>query len=369
MKITGITTRLIAIDASPWYATAPLPQGEQATWEFPLTTISTDEGIEGYTMAYGKQMEGRAIAQLIRDVYLPRLVNGNPLHSEEIWQRLHRKNRDLRNVTHAILGMLDVALWDIRGKAAGLPIAMLLGICRTRVPSYATASRFLTSPEDVAREARQVQSAGYRGYKLQIWDGPERDIPRLRAAREAVGAGFPLMHDAVAGYDYLQALRVGRALEELEYSWFEEPVSDRQAGLLRRLTRELSIPVLGLESVGLDELAEYLRRDAVDMVRGDVHIKAGITGLRKAMAICELFGLNLEIHTAATPLLDVANLHVACSTANCQYLESHQPLFRFGLLGKPLDIDAEGYLKMPAGPGLGVELDWDWLENHTTDIV
>jgi L-alanine-DL-glutamate epimerase-like enolase superfamily enzyme len=320
-------------------------------------------------MAYGKQMEGRAIAALIRDIYAPRLLGENPLFTEALWQRLKRKNRDLRNVTDAVLGMLDVALWDLRGQAAGLPIAALLGQSRSRVPSYATASRFLATPEQVYAEAQAVKAQGYRGYKLQLWDGPARDIPRLQAARQAVGPGFPLMHDAVAGYDFVQALQVGRALDELDYAWFEEPIPDRHLALLRRLADELRTPILAAESARLDELPEYLRQGALDIARGDVHIKAGITGLRKALAACELFGFKLEIHTAAAPLLDLANLHVACSVGNCDFLETHAAVFRFGLKNRPLDIDADGCLNLPPGPGLGAELDWDWIDDHTLEVV
>jgi L-alanine-DL-glutamate epimerase-like enolase superfamily enzyme len=95
----------------------------------------------------------------------------------------------------------------------------------------------------------------------------------------------------------------------------------------------------------------------------------GVTGLRKALAACELFGYNLEIHTASSPLLDVANLHVACSVTNCELLETHHQMFRFGLKGSPLDPDAAGYVHLPMGPGLGVELDWDWIEDHTVGML
>lgn len=365
MKVTEIKTRIIAIDASAWYGDHPLPRGESLVWEFPLTSISTDEGIVGFTMAYGKQGEARAIANLIADVYAPRLIGEDPVHHERIWQTLKRKNRDLRNVTDAVLGMLDVAIWDIRGKAAGLPIAEMLGLYRTTVPSYATASRFLTSPQLVADEVQTVKGLGYRGYKLQLWDGPAADIPRLRAARETAGDDFPLMLDAVAGYDFPTALRVGRVLGDLNFAWFEEPISDRRVGLLRRLSDELVVPILATESAEVDQIPEYLAANAIDIARGDVHTTGGITGLRKAAALCELFGVGLEIHTASTPLLDIANLHVACAIANCHYLESHHEIFRFGLKGDPLAIDADGCLKLPDGPGLGVELDWDWLDDHT----
>jgi L-alanine-DL-glutamate epimerase-like enolase superfamily enzyme len=94
-------------------------------------------------------------------------------------------------------------------------------------------------------------------------------------------------------------------------------------------------------------------------------MKGGITGLRKAMAAAELFGLPLEIHTANTPLLDVANLHVACAAANTEFVENHHPVFRFGLKRHPLEIDADGCARLPAGPGLGVELDLDWIDDRT----
>jgi L-alanine-DL-glutamate epimerase-like enolase superfamily enzyme len=85
--------------------------------------------------------------------------------------------------------------------------------------------------------------------------------------------------------------------------------------------------------------------------------------------MCELFGLNLEIHTMATPLLDVANLHVGCAIKNCDFMEVIHPVYRFGLKDKPLDIDDAGYLHLPSGPGLGVTLDWDWIENHTVELI
>jgi L-alanine-DL-glutamate epimerase-like enolase superfamily enzyme len=369
MKITGMKTRRLQIDAKPWYGEAPIPKGEPSIFEFPLVCVSTDEGIEGYTMGYGTNGEGRANAFLLHDVYLDSLLDENPLHHEAIWQNLRRKNRHLYGLTDTILGELDVALWDIKGKAARMSIAALLGIRRTKMPSYNTASYFLPTPEKVFDAAKRVKAAGYWGCKFNVTDGPKEDIPRLRAAREAVGESFSLMLDGSSFYTFTQALEVGRTLDELQFHWFEEPIFDRQLGLLKRLSNELRVPILAAETVSLAELPEFLRENAIDLARGDVHIKGGITGLRKAMATCELFGMNLEIHTAATPLLDVANLHVACATENCEFIESHHPMFRFAIKNSPLEIDSEGYLHLPDGPGLGVELDWDWIEDHTVEIL
>ena len=209
---------------------------------------------------------------------------------------------------------------------------------------------------------------GFPAIKLQLSGGPALDIPRLRRAREVAGEGFPLMVDSSATLTFEQALRVGYELDDLEYEWFEEPLPDDHIMLLRKLSAALRTPVLSAETVSLTELPHYMVDGAVDMIRGDVHHKGGITGLMKAIGMCELMGYSLEIHTASSPLLDVANLHVGCATSVSRYLESHHPMFRFGLIGDPLRVHTDGCQHMPTGPGLGVEIDWDWIENNTVEM-
>jgi L-alanine-DL-glutamate epimerase-like enolase superfamily enzyme len=177
------------------------------------------------------------------------------------------------------------------------------------------------------------------------------------------------MEDAVGGYDYLTALKAGKVLGELGYTWFEEPIPDRQADQLRRLTEQLEVPILAFETLRLGELVGHLRQGAADIARGDVLISGGITGLRKALATCELFGWNLEIHGIGSVLMDIANLHVALSVENCRFLESHHEMFTRGVVGSPLAIDADGCRTLPEGPGLGVEMDWDWVDDHTIEVV
>jgi L-alanine-DL-glutamate epimerase-like enolase superfamily enzyme len=369
MKITGVEVRRLEIDASPWYFGTPIPADEPATWEYPLVRVITDEGIDGYSMGYGANGEGRPNAHAISDTYACALIGRDPLLRESTWQDIRRRNRHLYAHTDTVLGILDVALWDIAGKACGLPIASMLGISRTKIPAYRVGSYYMSTPEMVFEEARRYKHAGFHGCKFNMYAGPAKDIPRLRAAREAVGDDFYLMHDASSFYSYTDALTVGHVLSDLNYHWFEEPVYDRQLSILRRLSAELRVPVLASETTTLAEKAEFLRTGAVDLMRGDVMNSGGITGLRKALAACELFGYNLEIHTASSPLLDVANLHVACSVTNCELLETHHEMFRFGLQGMPLDPDADGYVHLPDGPGLGVELDWDWIEDHTVGTL
>lgn len=365
MKITEVETRLVALDMVPLYGDV-FPPGSPRVWEIPLTTIRTDSGIEGHITGYDTYGGGRQIAHLIRDQYRPILMGRDPLEAEAIWHDFRKANRHLRNARDAASGMLDICLWDIRGKIAGLPIAHLLGGYRNSVPCYATGSpAVLKTVEATVAQVLAAKSKGYQGFKLQVWDGPERDLPRLRAAREAAGPDFKLMVDSSGVYSFSEALRVGRVLDELGYTWFEEPLPDHNLDLIARLAQEVYTPVLVAETSTVHDLPQYIRLGAGDMFRGDTYIKGGITGLRKAMTLCELFGFELEIHTAASPLLDVANLHVACASANCSFVEHHHPVFRWGLKHDPLGIDASGRQQLPTGPGLGVEIDWDHIENNT----
>jgi L-alanine-DL-glutamate epimerase-like enolase superfamily enzyme len=369
MKITGITTRLVRRSSELWYAPNPVPAGYPDCFEFPLTTIHTDEGIEGHTMDYGPLGQGRASAIATHDIYRYDLIGRNPLHHEEIWQAMRVKQRHLYNFREALWGNLDVALWDIKGKKAGMSIAKLLGMYRDRVPAYSSCPpQSVSTVEDVAAQVRQKKAQGFKGIKLQLSGGPALDIPKLRKAREVAGPDYPLMLDSSAVLSFSDSLKIGSELDDLGYEWFEEPMPDAHIIQLRKLSDAIHTPVLAAETVGLFELPHYMVDGAVDIIRGDVHHKSGITGVMKAIAMCEMTGFGFEIHTAAAPLLDVANLHVACATRLSNFVESHHPMFRFGLRNDPLEIHEDGCQHCPDGPGLGVEIDWDWIDDHTVEV-
>lgn len=366
MRITSIESRVIGYDiAEAWGGV--LPEGITNTWyEYSFDTFHTDEGIDGYTNQNANLRDGGAMIHVLHDLYAPHLIGADPLAVERIWHQLRRLNRHAYNLSDSVAGAIDVALWDIRGKAAGMPIATMLGLARERIPAYATARNIEPTPEQVHDEAATRKAQGFHGFKIQFWDGLGRDIPRFRAAREAVGPDFPLMQDAAGMYSYADAIAAGTVLGELGYTWFEEPIPDRNLFQLQRLTDQLEVPILAGETSRVHELAEAMRLGAFDIARGDVLMKEGITGLRKAAGMADLLGFDLEIHGINQPLLDVANLHVALSIANCRWSETFHPIYYRGLAGEPLKIDAEGYKHLPSGPGLGVELDWDWIDDHTT---
>jgi L-alanine-DL-glutamate epimerase-like enolase superfamily enzyme len=226
----------------------------------------------------------------------------------------------------------------------------------------------LDGVEDYVAEALAVKARGLHAYKVHAAGRVDEDLQVYSAVREAVGDEFKLMCDPVAAYSFDEALRVGRVLEGLGYIWYEEPIFDSDAIGLRRLAEALDIPVVGTEVLaGSPEvIADYLSRGVVDMVRGDVSWKGGITGLLKIAGVAEAFGVQCEVHTAIYHALEAANLHALCAIPNSRYFEVLWPLedYAFGMRGA-LDIDDAGIAHPPVGPGLGIELDWDLIDNAT----
>ncbi|HRP54915.1 mandelate racemase/muconate lactonizing enzyme family protein [Agriterribacter sp.] len=370
MIITGITTRIIRQSSELWYGALPVPDNYTPYFDFPFSIIHTSEGIEGYTMDYCPLGQGYGSAYAVHDIYYRILKGKNPVRHEAIWQECRSLQRHLYNYREAVWGNLDVAIWDIKGKITGLPIADLLGRCRDKVPVYASCPpQTIVNMDMLEQQVLQKIKEGFKGVKLQLFGRSGEELPKIRKARELAGEAFPLMLDCNGALSFEDALKVGFELDDLRYEWFEEPIPDAQIVLLKKLSGAIRTPVLAAETVGLFELPHYMNEGAIDIIRGDVHHKSGITGVMKALGMCEMMGYEFEIHTAASPLLDVANLHVACATRLSRFLESHHSMFRFGLKNSPLEIDKDGCQHCPGEPGLGVELDWDWLDNHTVKVL
>ena len=279
-------------------------------------------------MDYCPLGQGRSSAYALHDIYYYDLIGKDPMDHELIWQQLRAKQRHLYNFRETIWSNLDVALWDIKGKKLQMPIAKILGQVRDKIPCYATCPpQTIKTVEKTAEQVNEKLNQGFRGIKLQLSGGSLLDIPRLRKAREIAGTSFPLMVDSSAVLSFEDALKIGYELDNLHYEWFEEPFPDANLVQLKKLSQAIKTPVLAAETVGLFELPQYMSGGAVDIIRGDVHHKSGITGAMKAIAMCEMMGFGFEIHTASAPLLDVANLHVACATRLSRFCESHHPMF------------------------------------------
>lgn len=340
-------------------------KGGKASHDIVFLQVKTDAGLEGNAFAWGGR-SGQATAHLIASIIRPLLIGEDPLNREQLWQSVRRMDRWWGFLPIYAHGPIDVALWDIGAKAAGLPLYRFLGAYRNRLPAYAS-SLILPTIDAFVQQAKEYRSMGYRAYKIHPWGDPRRDVEAYRALRSDLGDDMVLMTDPVAGYTQQQALKIGRELERLNYYWFEEPLSDYDIYGYQELCRALEIPIAGVESTpgGLFGTTQYLTQRAVDIVRSDVSWKGGVTGLMKTAALCEAFGVNCEIHTTTNALLDYANLHVSCAIQNCEYFEVLIPQepFSFGVRN-PIRIDADGFVTAPEAPGLGAEIDYDLLDNH-----
>lgn len=340
--------------------------GGKSTFEFIVVSMKTDEGVEGHSFGFagrGAEMAGAIAASALK----PFFVGKDPLARERHWQEFRMYDRWWNHVPIYAYGPFDICLWDIAAEVAGLPLYKLLGVYRDKVPVYAS-SYVLPTPEDYVRQALEVQGRRFHAYKLHPPGKLDFDIKAYRAVREAVGPEFKLMADPVAAYTYDQALRVGRELERLNYYWLEEPLFDVDFHNLRKLTAELDVPICGTEVLAGSHYstAECIASGVVDIVRTDVSWKGGVTAVMKTAHLAESFGMRCEIHTAIYHPLEVVNLHCCCAVSNCEFFELLYPL-SYGDLGMKakLNIDAEGYAHPPETPGIGVDFDWDFIDNNT----
>jgi L-alanine-DL-glutamate epimerase-like enolase superfamily enzyme len=349
-----------------------------------VLVVSTDEGIDGHAFLSFPGPGPAAIAKQIVEQLKPRLLGQDPLDIGRHWNMMQRVARWY--VDPIAVASIDIALWDIAGKAAGFPIHQLLGSCREKVPAYYSSGRH-PSIEAYAEEATYWQSQGWTGYKLHPPTTPWRDpgitvrddIAACKGVRDAVGDEMSLMLDSSWGYSFTEAVQVGKAIEELGYVWYEDPLPAEDIHGYARLQRSLSIPLMATEITkgGLYALPQWITTGATDFLRGDVVIKGGITGLVKIAHLAEAFNMNCEIHDGYNALGNVANLQVMMAITNCEWFEvitfsrsGHHGLdhLSYGLT-EPIQIDAEGMVHVPAGPGLGIEIDWDLIESAPAGIV
>ena len=240
MKITDLTVTTFNWNITPWKTGGGSFGGHKLLG---VVTVHTDEGVAGHSFL-GSSREGADVfLGPLMDVLKPILVGRNPLDTGAIWAEMWKLSRIVS--TYAI-GAVDVALWDLAGKVAGLPIHRLLGTCRDKVPAYASTA-WQDTPREYAEEALGFLSEGWPAYKIHPHGNPRADIEISRAVREGVGGDMVLMLDSMWAYGYEDALRVGRAIEELEYFWYEDPLAEEDIYNYVKLKSKLDIPIMSTE--------------------------------------------------------------------------------------------------------------------------
>ena len=328
--------------------------------------IMTDEGIEGNCFVGDFRGGGHGQFGPILDVLKPEIMGQDAFGRESLWNRLPILS-GRRGLNMNAWAPVDVALWDIAGKAAGVPVYKLLGANQDETEVYATYPPRHETPEGYFDEARQLMKAGFRAYKIHPGVMSTDDATRMMAGvRDIVGDGVVLMLDPNNGYDFRKALEVGSAADELGFYWFEDPIPAHEYDNIAELSSRLRTPICMSDKpenqfqIGY----HYIRLKALRLVRGTAR-KLGITGLKKLCSMAEGFGMNCEIGTAGNSLLNIANLHVIYSVQNCAYYEYWLPTeaHQFGLV-EDISLNDRGVLEAPTAPGLGFEIDWEWIEAH-----
>ena len=323
-------------------------------------TIETDEGPAGL---YGPI--DRRQAFLIATELRPHLLGVDPLSTELLHDRmlrLHRHGRSGLFVT--ALSVVDNALWDLRGKAAGEPVYRLLGgPTRPRVPVYASMLGSSVEPERAAALASEHRDLGYGAQKWFFAHGPgagreglQRNLAMARAVREAVGPGYPLMFDAFMGWDATYAADMLRGLEPVEPHWVEEPVPPERLAVFRRLAAGTTIRLATGEHATTRWQIKELLDAGVRVIQADPDWSGGITEQRHICSLCSAYDVPVVAHGHAI----AAPLHVAASQSPqvvpmIEYLlriQDRNQFFHSTIL-RPVD----GALELPTGPGLGIELD------------
>ena len=334
MRIAGLDIRACRYTGASVPGAAMRDGQSQDALEFLVSTVRTECGRQASMFGFAGRSAmgaGHLAAASLRPFFSGR----NALDREAAWLDWRVSDRWWHHLPIYSYGPVDCCLWILAAEAAGQPLWRYIGGAREEVPVYAS-SLVLADAEAYATEARAVQAAGMKAYKIHP---PGRklaeDIEIHRAVRDAVGPEFTLMSDPVAPYTLEEAVRLGRVLEELDYLWLEEPLPDEAFGALRELTRVLDIPVVGTEVLPKHpySVAECISSRVVDAVRADPSWSGGITGTLKTAHLAEAFHMNCELHTTIFHPLELVNLHLNGAIGNSSYLELLWPTepFSFGL--------------------------------------
>ncbi len=363
MKITAITAIPLSFR---------LPEGKTVTMGIGSTTkrdtiivrVETSEGITGYGEAHPGRSPG-AVVSLIHNTLAPMLIGMKATDCVGVWQRVHRMQLSSHGVgSGASLGLsgIDMALWDIRGKAANMPLYELLGGSKKRIPAYAGGISLGYQPkESLAEEAQTYIAQGYKAIKLRLGDSARADIERVKHVRRVVGEEIDILTDANTAYTMDDARRVLPVLADIQAGWLEEPFACNDFHSYREAAKITSLVPLaaGENHYGRFEFAQLLEAGAVQIWQPDLSKCGGITeGLRIA-AMASAYRIPMNTHSSATGINHAATIHFAAAIENAGYFEacvSHFNPLR-DMFGKVFEIGSDGCVEPLDKPGIGIEVD------------
>lgn len=364
--IVKVRVYAVGPDVKKWTWASDLPEQYITNNIVRLYAEDGTEGVGGAVSAAINQYD-TSIAELIRPAARS-LIGLTPFEREVMLSVVDDRNLLL---SPQAVGALDVAMWDLAGQQTGLPIYQLLGGRRRKIRSYASTP-MLANADAYVRFVGQLVKDGFSAVKMHCWCDYERDRQMVLALNEAYrDREIRFMLDVEQRYSREQAFKMAKLLAELDYEWFEAPLRDTDLDGYADLRRRTNVPILCSGNYILDPAIMSLAIDkgAWSSVRCETTFAGGITGTSKIFALAAARGMTVEPQTWGYSLTQAAGLHVELAFANCRFFEQPvpYPAYEFACLN-PIRTDSEGFVTAPTGAGLGIQMDWDLVEEHSVLI-
>ena len=369
--------RIVDIEAFPTSFAVPaenrvsLGIGTAIKRDAVVVKVTTAGGLTGW----GESHHGRAhtaIAKLIETTLRQLVVGMDAADVVGVWAKIYKMQLGSHGMgagTCLAMSGIDLALWDIRGQAAGMPLCKLLGGARKPVPAYAGGvSLGYQEPAKLVEEARKSIEAGYKAVKLRVGDSPPRDIERIRAVRKAFGDNLAILTDANTGYTVADARAAMPAMDELRVGWLEEPFPAHDYRSYRMAATFGRTPLAAGENhFTRFEFNRVLEDGSISILQPDLSKTGGITEALRIAAMASAYKLPIHPHSSMTGLNHAASIHFLAAIDNGGYFEgdvSRDNKFRDELCSKPYEVDRDGNVWPLEKPGLGLEINEEFLLKH-----
>ena len=328
-----------------------------------IVTVETDAGISGLGLCSGISDSPEVASAIIENIKIP-LIGKGPFDTEKHWHSMWKpKLVGRRGITTRVIGGIDIALWDLKGRILEQPIYKLLGGFTDKIPAYIAGGYYEEGKglKELADEMRENVDLGADAVKMKIGGvSINEDVKRVKAVRDAIGPDIKLMVDANNAYRHYQAIEIAKKMEEFDIFWFEEPVEPDDYEGSKLVTQATSIPV----AAGENEYTRYGFRDminsrCVDILQPDALVLGGITEYMKVAALAQSNDMDLAPHGAQE-----LHIHLVCAVSNGLILEFYRDSVdpMWGKCFTETIKLKDGYVSVPQSPGLGVELNTKELE-------
>ncbi len=355
----------------PQNATVQLGIGRAVKRDAVVVKVHTENGLIGYGESHHARAPG-TVAHVVNTTLRQLVLGMDAFDTTGVWERVYTmqlQSHGLGAGAAIALSGIDMALWDIRGKAAGWPLYKLLGGSAQPIPAYAGGvSLGYQAPERLVEEVRALTELGYSAVKLRVGDTPQRDLERVQAVRAAFGPDLTLLVDANTGYCLEDVRQVMSRFDELAVGWLEEPFAAHDYRSYATAATFGHIPLAAGENhYTRFEFVRLIEDGAIRILQPDLSKTGGVTEALRIAALASAWKLPIHPHTSMTGINMAATIHFLAAVNNAGYFEadvSQNNLFRDELVSTPYRLDAKGSVLPLEEPGIGVEVDEDFLSAH-----